>query len=60
MEPKFDFKFPQKRPNLTEAVRLCATSEVKKEARSEILMKFWTKYCFALLRDAVWRKNEIP
>ena len=53
MEPKFDFKFPQKRPNLTEAVRLCATSEVKMEARSEFLGKFCTKYCFALLWDAV-------
>ena len=33
-----------------EAVHLCATSEVKMEARSEILMKFCTRYQFARSR----------
>ena len=43
-----------------EAVHLYATSEVKMEAKSRIFGKFWTKYCFALFQDTVWRKNEIP
>ena len=60
LEPIFNWKSPQETSKKNEAVSLYATSEVKMKARFEILMKFWTKYCFALLRDAVWRKNEIP
>ena len=41
----------------TKAVHLCATSEVKIEARSEILVKFCTSYQFASIRH---RRVEQP
>ena len=60
LEPNFNNFSAILCPQKGEAVHLDATSEVKMEARSEISTKFWTKYCFALLWDAVLRENEIP
>ena len=60
MEAMFDLKRPAKDLKKNWGRSLYEATEVKMEARSEIFIKFWTKYCFALLQDAVSRKNEIP
>ena len=60
MEAMFDLKRPAKDLKKNWGRSLYEATEVKMEARSEMLLKFWTKYCFALFRDAVWRKIEIP
>ena len=52
LEPMFDLRRQFETSIMTEAVHLYATSEVKMEARFEILGKFCTRYQFASYRHS--------